>query len=132
MINKTMSILIIFMLLMTIPGCLSSGISFIRENNLGYATETRGDFLCGKKVIQDWIERAEPEYDNIYTVFYLTKEKYWHAIIMAFDKDKDKYYEDIWFDTNNDGDFDRRLQGGHLNTNEIKQLYTELVCVRYN
>lgn len=113
------------LLMMTIGGCLSvssSKFSFIRENNLGYATSTQGTILCNKRAIQDWIARAEPEYADIYTVFWLTNSKRWHAIILAFDVNKDGFYETMYFDTDGDGDLNLFLQG-NIDTDEIKRLF---------
>ena len=123
---------------------LDNTLGFIRQENLGYATQTLGSYICGTdiKILQDWINRDEPEYANMYIVYLYPKDnKKWsllspdvvfldRAIILAFDADKDGYYEYVIFDTDGDGKFDMELkydpEEGAVKANE--QGVLELYC----
>lgn len=119
-----MLILIIFIVLaVTIYKCSTlEGFRFIRQDNMNYVTEVNTTILCNKKVIQDWMKR-ELEYPDVYIVYLYTDEKIDLAIILAFDFDKDGYYEDIFIDINSDGYLDLQLQGRHCDIDRIKELY---------
>lgn len=132
---KSRSILIILMLITCKCATYVDGIQFIRQNNEEYITRVHGAILCGRRVIQDWCER-ELKYADVYTVYLYEDMKVQEheglfgggedidtAIILAFDKNKDGYYEVIYIDTNNDGVLDTRLQGRPLNTGEIKEYF---------
>jgi len=134
---KKGSILILLIILMfIICKCVTyvDGIQFTRQDNGKYITRVQGAILCDKRVIQDWCER-EPEYADIYIVYLYEDVKVQKhkglfgegdidtAIILAFDKDKDGYYEIIYIDTNNDGYLDIQLQGRHLSNGEIKEYF---------
>ena len=124
---------------------LPNDLSFIRQENLGYATQTLGSYICGTdiKILQDWINRDEPEYANIYIVYLYPKDnKKWslfspdvvfldRAIILAFDADKDGYYEYVIFDTDGDGKFDMELKYDSESEDAVKaneQAVLELYC----
>ena len=129
-------IILILLTFLMFYGCATyiDGLIYRRQDNERYITRVHGAVLCGKRVIQDWCER-EPEYADIYTVYLYEDMKVQEhkglfggedidtAIILAFDKNKDGYYEIIYIDTNNDGYLDIRLQGRFLNTREIKECF---------
>ncbi len=121
-------------------GC-ASGVSFIRQNNDKYTTKTQGAYLCdtGIKVLQDWVERDEAEYANIYIVYrYPEVSRGWsfyqrlraddrldRALILALDIDKDGLYDYLIFDTDGNGKFDMELEGGHTDEQGVMWLYCQ-------
>ena len=117
-------------------GC-ASGVDFIRQNNSGYTTQTRGSYLCdtGIRVIQDWVDRPGSEYANLYIVYrYPEPNKKWslmgednldRAIIVAFDINKDGIYDALWFDTDGNGKFDMFLEGGQAKEDGVLWLYCQ-------
>ena len=132
--NRSNTILLIILMLITYKCATVDGIQFVRQDNAKYTTRVQGAILCNRRVIEDWCAR-EPEYADIYTVYLYEDIKVQKhkglfggrdidtAIILAFDKDKDGYYEIIYIDTNDNGYLNIRLQGRYLNIREIKEYF---------
>jgi hypothetical protein len=112
-------------------------VEFVRQDNIQYVTETKGTYLCDSnvKVLQDWVNRPEKEFANIYIVYqYPEIKKKWaliqkdeldRAIILAFDIDKDGLYDYLMFDTDMNGYLDMELKGGHATAEEVLWLYCQ-------